>query len=129
MFPTKAAHARPPQRPRRRTRPTRIYDIHPRPHPTSSTQRVQTTPSPRGLVWTTPVSDLEGQTISQFIAQLSFEQSQRSPVSAPPTYAEAISRQVNKSIDWKYFENTCFSLINSGTINSGVINCIPTELI
>lgn len=94
MFPVKSVRAaRRQQRPRAR-RPNRIYDAQPRPRPTSG-QRSHPTPSP-AQVWTTPISDLEGQTITQYIAQMSFDSAQRSPVQAPPTYDQAIGRQVFK---------------------------------
>jgi hypothetical protein len=88
IFPIKSArhHNHPRRHPRR---PNRIYDAHSRPHRNSA----QPTSA---HVWTTPASDLEGQTIAQFISQLSIESAQRSPVElqAPPTYNEAIGRQV-----------------------------------
>lgn len=81
MFPIKSVAVRNQQR--RPRRPNRIYDAHPRPH--RSNQRAQSSPQ----VWTTPASDLENQTITQFISQLSAES-----IQAPPTYNEAIGRQV-----------------------------------
>jgi hypothetical protein len=92
MFPVKSLPTRQPRR--RPRRPNRIYDAHPRPHPGSGQRVSNLTPSPG--VWSTPVTDIEGQTMAQFIAQMNFENAQRSPVNlqAPPTYEQATGRQV-----------------------------------
>lgn len=52
-------------------------------------------PSP-ATVWTTPASELESRTLTEFIARMNFENAaQCSPVTqAPPTYEQAVGRQV-----------------------------------